>query len=582
VGAWHLRRGEFSLAETHFRRAIERLTLRNANPYDGEPLYHLGQTLRHLGRNMEAYAAFYKATWNQAWQSAGYHALAELDCQRGDWATALDHLDRSLRLNTDHLNARNLRVMVLRQLGRTVEAESALSATLTLDPLDGWARWLAGQPMPGDTQSKFDLALDLARAGLDCEAIALLETAVPEPSSGTAPLIRYYLGWLYGRLGDETAAFERYQAAAKASPDYCFPARLEEIAILEDAMRRNPHDARAPYYLGNLFYDLRRHHEAIELWKQATRLDQNFSIAWRNLGLGLFNIAKQPAKARAAYDHACCANPRDARLLFERDQLWKRLGVTPAVRVKVLEKYSMLVAQRDDLSVEFCALCNQVGCHGDALAILSSRKFQPWEGGEGQALGQHVQTHLALGRKALAAGDAVGAAGHFKQALTSPPNLAEAKHFLANQSDIHYWLGMALHCQGDPEGAARHWSHSAEFRGDFQEMSVRAFSEMTYFSALSLQRLGQAEAAQKLLRELLAYGKRLAKTPAKIDYFATSLPTMLLFDDDIQFRQGTAALFLQAQALLGLGRKKQARETIDAVLKRDPNHPLANHFLVQA
>ena len=113
-------------------------------------------------------------------------------------------------------------------------------------------------------------------------------------------------------------------------------------------------------------------------------------------------------------------------------------------------------------------------------------------------------------------------------------------------------------------------------------MSVRAFSEMTYFSALSLQRLGQAEAAQKLLRELLAYGKRLAKTPAKIDYFATSLPTMLLFDDDIQFRQGTAALFLQAQALLGLGRKKQARETIDAVLKRDPNHPLANHFLVQA
>ena len=56
-----------------------------------------------LGREEEAYAAFYKAAWNQAWQGAAYHALAELDCRRGDWTTALDHLDRSLRLNTDNL-----------------------------------------------------------------------------------------------------------------------------------------------------------------------------------------------------------------------------------------------------------------------------------------------------------------------------------------------------------------------------------------------------------------------------------------------------------------------------------------------
>jgi hypothetical protein len=67
----------------------------------------------------------------------------------------------------------------------------------------------------------------------------------------------------------------------------------------------------------------------------------------------------------------------------------------------------------------------------------------------------------------------------------------------------------------------------------------------------------------------------LQKTQAKIDYFATSLPTMLLFDDDLQRRQETTALFLQAQAQLGLGKRAQTRKLLTTVLQRDPNHALA-------
>ena len=109
----------------HFRRALQRLQRRNPNPYDGEALYNLGVTLRYLGRDEEAYGAFYKATWNAAWSGPGYHALAEIDCGRGDWATALDHLDMSLRRGSDNLRARNLKAVVLRRLGRE-EAASAL------------------------------------------------------------------------------------------------------------------------------------------------------------------------------------------------------------------------------------------------------------------------------------------------------------------------------------------------------------------------------------------------------------------------------------------------------------------------
>ena len=81
------------------------------------------------------------------------------------------------------------------------------------------------------------------------------------------------------------------------------------------------------------------------------------------------------------------------------------------------------------------------------------------------------------------------------------------------------------------------------------------------------------------MKKLLAYARKLEKAPAKIDYFATSLPTMLLFDDDLAERQKTEALFLQAQARLGLGEKTKARRLLREVLQRDPSHALAADLL---
>jgi len=588
MGRWHLRRGEFIKAEHCFRRAIERLTQRNPNPYDGEPYYNLGLTLRFLARDDEAYDAYYKATWNQAWAAAGFHALAEIDCRRRDWPMALDHLNRSLRFDTENLRARNLKALVLQKLNRPEEAGVFLRETLELDPLDWWARSILGEPLSCDVQTLLDLAHDFAAAGFYIEAVGLLNGAkgtsrdLPDQSWGTGPLVFYTLGWLHEKIAQRTAALDFYNRAAAESPDYCFPSRIEEILILESAMRANPSDPRAPYYLGNLLYDRRRHQEAIKLWETSSKLDSSFSIVWRNLGIGYLNISKKPARARAAYEKAFKADPTDARLLFERDQLWKRLGGKPEKRLSELEKFPHLTSQRDDLSVELCALYNQVGRHQKALGIITTRKFQPWEGGEGQAMDQHVRTHVALGRGALTRSDFHSARAHFERALESPENLGEAKHLLANQSDIHYWLGVALHSLGEKEAAKTHWSTAAAFKGDFQEMRVRAFSEMTYYSAQAWERLGQKVKARKLYLDLLNYAKKLHETEAKIEYFATSLPTMLLFDEDLQFRQEISALFLQAQAMLGLGHRAKAKGLLSILLRRDPNHPsatdLANEF----
>ena len=158
-------------------------------------------------------------------------------------------------------------------------------------------------------------------------------------------------------------------------------------------------------------------------------------------------------KANIAYDNALKAKPRDSRILYERDQLWKQLGTLPDQRLREIEKHHELAMQRDDLSVELCALYNQIGQHAEALKIISTRNFQPWEGGEGLALGQYIRTHLLLGRTALSNGDAAKARGYFERALTTPRNLSEANHLLANRSDVHYWLATALEMLGDSAGA---------------------------------------------------------------------------------------------------------------------------------
>jgi tetratricopeptide (TPR) repeat protein len=586
LGKWHLRRGEFADAERHLRSSIARLTSRNPNPYDGEPHYQLGLTLRYQGKIAEAYAAFYKATWNQAWAGAGYHAIAELDCIHGDFSLALTHLDHALRHAADNLRALALRVLVLRRLGRAAEADAVLASARVLDPLDAWLHHLAapsGNAFPFDAQIRLDVAHDYVRAGFHAEALALL-TAAPATSGnpadlGAAPLLAYTAAWIAGLAGDPVAQRRHLAVAKKASPDHCFPARLEEIVVLEAALAADAADGRAALYLGHLLYDGRRHTEAIAHWRAATLHDPKNAVAWRCLGLGAFNILRKPILARAAYEKAFASAPADARLLYERDQLWKRLGVAPAKRLRELQKHAALVATRDDLSVEFCSLQNHVGRPEKALPIVATRRFQPWEGGEGQALGQHVRTRQLLARRALASGNAGEAVRLLEIALSAPANLGEANHLLANQSDLRLALGDALAATGRRADAILQWRAAAEFKGDFQGMSVRAYSEKTYYSALALRRIGRKADATKLLRALLAYTRALAKAEAKIDYFATSLPTMLLFDDDLPARQLTTALFLEAQARLGLGQKARATALLRTVLKRDPSHALAVDLL---
>lgn len=577
MGLYYLRKGEFVKAEDHFARAVRRLTFRNPNPRDGEPFYNLGLAQLYQGKTTEAYDSFYKCIWSYAWQSAGNYALACINAGRGDLAVALEQVKKSLLTNHDHLKARALKASLLRRIGQVVEAQAEIAESLALDRLDfrmmAERFFLSGSDqeleafltaLDGDLQTLLDVSFDLAWSGSQEDAFLLLE-ACSRSGEWHHPMFWYTLSWLACALHKDARAAEYLARAEASSPLYCFPARIEEMIVLKSAIARNPTGARAQYYLGNLYYDKRRYDEAIRGWRRSVELDATFSIPWRNLGIAEFNVLRNPQAAQRMYERAFAANPQDARLLYEWDQLKKRASLaSPQDRLRWLAGYPELLACRDDLTVEFVTLLNQADRFHEALSILKNRRFSPWEGGEGLASTQYVYAHRALGIEALLASKPSDALKHFEAARIYPHNLGEGKHLLTLERDLDYFSGLAALQLAESELARKYWSAAA---APLPEPGIHS-----YFQALALRELGDEKGGCEVLSGLARFADEKRKTVAKIDYFATSLPNLLLFDDDLEERNRIESLLLSALANDGLGNRDKAVEQLRHVAAADPNH----------
>ncbi|MWV57787.1 DUF5107 domain-containing protein [Rathayibacter sp. VKM Ac-2754] len=521
-------------ALAHLRGALARQLAWAPNPADGEALYRLGLTLARVGRATEAAEAFAKSAWNSAWVAPASLALARLS----DPAHAEELLRTVLRHDVENLQARDLLVLALRALGRTADAERLLAETLALDPLDQWARHLAGETLTTDAPTLLDVALEYASAGWDDEALEVLALAESATTAlgqvNVGPLIGYHRASLLARRGQASAAREARARAARSDATHCLPSRLDDIAVLEEAVRLDPHDGLAWSLLGSWRYDRGRGAEAIGAWRSALDGDLDDSLAAlveRNLGVAAYNVLHDPDLAARYYASARRRLPDDARLLFEADQLAERRGESAASRLATLEARPALVEERDDLSVVSARLLTAVGRHEEALRALTSRRFQPWEGGEGQVLGAWDDACLAAVRSAA---DPETARSAVLAALTPPPTLGEARHPLATTAELHLALGDALAACGDAAGAREAWAEASRATRDFAGMAAQPFTERSAAAILALARLGDGRAAAETLDRFEAFVDELAATPGEVDYFATSLPTMLLFHSDPQ------------------------------------------------
>ncbi|MDJ0752162.1 MAG: DUF5107 domain-containing protein [Ardenticatenaceae bacterium] len=578
LGRLLYRRGKFAAAEPYFRRAIKRLTGRNPNPYDGEPYYNLGLSLKMQGRFREAFDAFYKAVWNAPWRAAAYFELAKLASRANRPAEALELVERSLISNQHHHQARHLKIALLRHLGQRDSALAISSKSLALDSLEHGALWerflLVGdeafkQHFRLDPHTMIEVAIDYAQAGLFVDAARVLDEAAADD-----PLVKYTLGWIAEESGDQPKAVEIFREAAALSPDFCFPNRLEDVLSLSAAMRLNPDDPRAPYYLGNFWYAHRQYDDAIACWERARDLDPHFPTVHRNLGLAYFNKRQETQKALASLETAFSFNEQDARVLFELDQLYKKINRAPQERLSFLENHLALVDERDDLTIERVTLLNLLARPAEAFEILSGRRFHPWEGGEGKVTGQYAASLVEMARRCIAQEQYEQAINLLEQAQNYPHNLGEGKLYGAQENNIFYFLGTAYEAQGEAATAQKYYSQAAV---GLSEPSSAVFyndqpPDMIFYQGLARLKLGHGEEAQEIFQKLLNYGREHIDDEVTMDYFAVSLPNFLVFDEDLNFRNQIHCRYMMALGHAGLGNQREAAEHYENILQLDASH----------
>lgn len=571
LGMWYIRKGRFALAEQYLRKAVKLSLKRNPNPYDSEPIYNLGIALKYQGLLDEAYERFWKATWSKAWADAGYFEASKISVAQSRYEDALDEINRCLNNNWHNHKARTLKATILRKMGRCDEALTLIDESLKYDQFNYGCRFEKyliekddaileemKRMMRHSAQNYDEIALDYSAAGLANEALALWNIAISE--GATTPMTYYYMG--------------RHAEAEQACPDYCFPNRAEDVVALEAAKKQNPKGAKAPYYLGCQYYAARQYDLAIENWELSAKLDPSFPTVWRNLALGRFNKQDRQEEALEYMERAFHLDENDERILMELDQLYKRLHKSHAERLAFLQRHPQLVERRDDLVLEEITLLNQTRRYEEAMKKLDAHTFHPWEGGEGKVPAQYQICRVELAKKAISAKEYDKAVCLLNECLEYPHHLGEGKLYGAQENDFYYLLGVAYDSLGEKAKAIECWEKAT--KGPQEPAAAMYYNDAKpdkiFYQGLALYKLGLEGEAHGRFFKLINYGKQHIFEKQVMDYFAVSLPDLLIWEDSLDTKNVIHCKYMLALGYYGMGDMDHALKYLAEVEAMDNNH----------
>jgi len=612
LGIGAIKAGRYADAETLLRKALERATASYTSPKDGEVFYYLGLALKAQGKLDDAHAQFYKSTWSAAWRSPGYFELAEIASSKGDFDAALTADNHALEANALNIRALALKAALLRHAGRIDETIAAVSAIQRIDPLDVQAmaeQWLATNSQDNSgalittvcahPATALEVAADYMDAGLWQDGSTLLEFAAgaaPDKLK-VSPLVYYYLGYFAGQMHQDAKASEYYRLAAMAPTDYVFPFQMEMIAVLEDAMRVDPSDSRAPYYLGNLLFDWQPQ-RALALWDKSASLGADFPVVYRNLAMVYLRESNQRDKALAALEKAVKFGG-NATIINDLDKLYEENGVPPAKRLAVMEAHQAVI-NRDEVIAREINLEVFAGKPDAAIQLLRLRFFRAWEGGGSFSLGDSwINANLARGYRHMIDKQYAQALSDYQTASEIPVNLRGASGDVSGRKgEVSYWIGNVYAAMGDAEQARRFWSDASSApagdgarneesgpgahgpsagRGSIGGLApgVRVEQAALYYQAMALMKLGHADRAKTIFEQLIDDGARaLAKAP---DSETPSQPDAT----SSQSAQAADAHYLAGLGQLGLNNRDQARQEFSLALKASPEHFAAMSALIE-
>lgn len=542
-----LRQGRFEACKPYLRRAIEKATIKNPNPPTTDPFFYLAVAELFTGEQGRAYDLFYKCLWSNEHKGAAYYYLAAIEYTRGRFEEAYRLADEGVACGGHDVRSRLVKCMALKRMGLLGEMREHLQTVMEQDPFDlisrfemGVEDFLAGVNVTEITQAasfylllgEFDRAEDILCAWTQ--------------ANGRNPMVLFYIA--YARYSSHKSFSAEIAKAIAASGIIYFPNGLMDIIVL-NRINDIGENALAHYYLGNLYYDKRQYDLARDHWLAAERTDPRMPTVHRNLSLYYYNKAHDPEQAVSHMERAWALDRTDGRVLLELTQLYQLTGKGDGFLLELLEQYLPVVQERDDLYAEYIRLVLVSGDAVRAEEMILSRKFHPWEGGEGKVTRLYKEIKFARADALAAAGKTEEAMQKYRDALTFPENLGEGKLILDTSNDIYYRMGVLAEQSGDPQ-AQEYYQLAA--RGDDTVADDMYYNDnpvdYVFYQALALRKLGEEERVQKIKESFERYCRNHEGKKAVIDYFAVSLPDMLIWEQDIDRRNKEFCRYIHSLA----------------------------------
>lgn len=462
--------GRYEVAKKILEKCIK------LNTDDGWAYYYLAQADLELGLADEALEMAYHAARCNESSSAAYSLAGTIYMRKGKFDLAIDPLQKSLNYNAEDLKSRNMLAYSFWKMGKKDIAENELKKVLELDPLDivagailkklGYVDNNFIERLSGHTEEILDLADFFINAGSKSDAAeAIREYYLNASIKESAPLIYYY----YGILANDSKALID---AMKMNPDYVFPNTRYAEAILRDAVKLQPEDWKAHYYLGNFLFEHSLKEEAVSLWKKAIAIHNNYSPLHRNLGIVAWKADKKYWEAIPHYIRAIECNENDLSLYSDLASIYIYHTMQYDRAKDLLEKaINEKKAKRADLISLLGQAYNKMGMYDKAITLLAADSYTNWEG-IGYLYSTYTNAHLGKGEILYGEGKYDQALKEFKASIEYPQTLGAGLTYDPENARSHYWIGLALEKLGKKEDAKKHWKIAADQSGTGTEENM--------------------------------------------------------------------------------------------------------------
>jgi tetratricopeptide (TPR) repeat protein len=247
-------------------------------------------------------------------------------------------------------------------------------------------------------------------------------------------------------------------------------------------------------------------------WEKSRAIDPAFATVHRNLAIAYQQVERDLGKAVASMERAVECDPSDARLFYELDVLYERAGTPHDTRRATLEKNRATVERRDDAMSRLVLLHVQTGRYDEATRLLSERHFNVWEGSRGLR-DAYEDAYLLKGLAHFRQRDYRAALEAYQKALDFPLNLENAWPYRGGRMpEIFFFIATAHEALGDDASARQFYGKAVEAK------QQERWSDLRYYEAMALRKLGQDERAAALLAGLREFAS--VEPGSGVDFFS--------------------------------------------------------------